>query len=156
MELFNFDYNKLERWCHKYEYIQLEYEGGKPEIWIESGFRVDDGPCIDEYILNFSQNNVLLKFNDELEKAAKIIYNVSRGVCTNLLDSGDDVVFSIDINILDLPIVKDSDNRVISFEKLVDVDSFGRLMISIEGFYKYASDSDILADIKVKEIILKT
>ena len=53
MELFNFDCNKLKRWCHKYEYIQLEYEGGKPEIWIESGFGVDDGPCIDEYILNF-------------------------------------------------------------------------------------------------------
>ena len=79
MELNKFDYNKLDRWSHKYEYIQLEYENGKPKFWIESGFSIEESDFINEYILNFSPNDVLLKFDNELEKAANEIHNVSEG-----------------------------------------------------------------------------
>ena len=89
-----------------------------------------------------------------MEKAANEIYNVSEGFRTNLADYGDDLVFSIDVDILDFRIVKNSDGEVIPFEKLNNDDYYGRVLISIELFYKMGSD--ILTNIKVKEIVLKT
>ena len=122
----------------------------------ESGFDIDDdddGFSIDGYVFTFSPNEALINFDEELEKAMRRITNWNKKVRTNLCDVGDDVCFSLEIEEGDEPIVKDSNNRIIPFEKLVNSKSYGRCKLSIEGFC--ITDDYIEPIIKLEEIVLK-
>ena len=61
--------------------------------------------------------------------------------------------FSLEIEEGDEPIVKDSNNRIIPFEKLVNSKSYGRCKLFIEGFC--ITDDYIEPIIKLEEIVLK-
>ena len=60
--------------------------------------------------------------------------------------------FSLQIEEDDEPIVKDSNNKIIPFEKLVNAKSYGRCKLSIEGFC--ITDDYIEPIIQLEEIVL--
>ena len=151
VELSKFDFNELEGYKEGVCF-QLRYGWVKPIIWIESGFDIDDGLSIDGYGFTLSPNEALTNFDEELEKAMRRITNWNKKVRTNLCDVGDDVCFSLEIE-GDEPIVKDTNNRIIFFEKLVNSKSYGRCKLSIEEFC--ITDDYIEPIIKLEEIVLK-
>ena len=62
--------------------------------------------------------------------------------------------FSLEIEEGDGPKVKDSNNKIIPFEKLVNAKSYGRCKLSIEGLC--ITDDYTEPIIKLEEIVLKT
>ena len=61
--------------------------------------------------------------------------------------------FSLEVEERDGPIVKDPNNKIIPFEKLVNAKSYGRCKLSTEGFC--ITDDYIEPIIKLDEIVLK-
>ena len=117
----------------------VKYEG-----WIESVFEVEDDLPLSCYI-NFLQNDELLKFDDELR-------NMVSADQSNVASIGNDLCFSLEIEEGEEPIVKDHDDRIVPFKSLVNVESFGRCKISIEGLSVF--DDYVKPIIKLKEIVL--
>ena len=120
----------------------VKYEG-----WIKSIFEVEDDLPLSYYI-NFLQNDELLKFDDELRNMVKRIY-ADKDVQSNVASIGNDLCFSIEIEEGEEPIVNDQDDRIVPFKSLINVESFGRCKISIEGLFVF--DNYVKPIIKRKE-----
>ena len=61
-------------------------------MWIESGFRIEDD-LLPACIIDFLPNNAFLKFDDELEKAARRITNSNKHTRPNIGSCDDELFF---------------------------------------------------------------
>ena len=145
MKFSNFDFNKLET------YYKLMYEGPELNVWIESGFETErDDTFQITYYFNFLPNDAFLKFDDKLiDMVIGRIINPSKDIRSHIDSIGDDLSFGIEIKEGEEPIVKDHDDRIVPFKSLVNVESFGRCKISIEGLSVF--DDHVKPIIKLEE-----
>ena len=103
-------------------------------MWIESGFRIEDDLLL-ACSIDFLPNNVFLKFDDELEKAARRITNSNKHTRPDIGFCDDELFLYIFPADNEKPILKRPNDKMVPFEKLVNVDSFGRCKIVFEGLH---------------------
>ena len=129
--------------------LNFKMAGVNVDFWIESIFELEDD--LPSYYINFLQNDELLKFDDELRNMVSADKD-DKDVQSNVASIGNDLRFSLEIEEGEEPTVKDHDDRIVPFKSLVNVESFGRCKISIEGLSVF--DDYVKPIIKLKEIVL--
>ena len=149
-----FDFTEL--WGFKKDtYNSFVYGQFRPNMWIESEFEVDeDNTFINSfYYLIFPPSEELTNLGEELEEAMRRSSKCDKEARAGFISSDGEVCFLVNFREDNEPIVIDPNGKIIPFKSLVDVDSYGRCKLSIEGFYMH--DKYMEAHMRVEQIILK-